>query len=138
MIVPDNDREPWQAHTLRAWQEAFGTTQLTHAKARLERAEDHMRRVEEAEARCCPEDVGFEEWIGVLKKRLDEALRASPPEAVEREVWAVEGKTTFVLFANKEAAYAYLAGFPASVGGGMEMVRMPVLAYPPNRSEGSK
>jgi hypothetical protein len=81
MIVPDNDREPWQAHTLRAWQEAFGTTQLTHAKARLERAEDHMRRVEEAEARCCPEDVGFEEWIGVLKKRLDEALRASPPEA---------------------------------------------------------
>jgi hypothetical protein len=85
MIVPDNDREPWQAHTLRAWQEAFGTTQLTHAKARLERAEDHMRRVEEAEARCCPEDVGFEEWIGVLKKRLDEALRASPPEAEERD-----------------------------------------------------
>jgi hypothetical protein len=29
----------------------------------------HQSALEEAEGRCCPEDVGFEEWIGVLKKR---------------------------------------------------------------------
>jgi hypothetical protein len=83
MIVPDNDREPWQAHALRAWQKAFGTTQLTHAKARLERAEDHMRRVEEAEARCCPEDFGFEEYIRHLLAKL--ALNAEDAAGRDEE-----------------------------------------------------
>lgn len=31
-----------------------------------------QRKIEEAEARCCPEDVGFEEWIGVLKRQVGE------------------------------------------------------------------
>ena len=31
-------------------------------------AEQEINEFQEAEARCCPEDVGFEEWIGVLKK----------------------------------------------------------------------
>lgn len=39
----------------------------------LERLREFQRDVEEAEGRCCPEDVGFEEWIGILQKRLAEA-----------------------------------------------------------------
>ena len=39
-------------------------------RAELERLREFQNKIEEAEARCCPEDVGFEEWIGVLKKRL--------------------------------------------------------------------
>ena len=34
------------------------------------RLREYQGEIEEAEARCCPEDVGFEEWIGVLDKRL--------------------------------------------------------------------
>ena len=36
----------------------------------LERLREFQAKVEEAEARCCPEDVGFEEWIGELERRL--------------------------------------------------------------------
>lgn len=47
---------------------------------KVARLEEWQRNVEEAEARCCPEDVGFEEWIGVLKKRLEAAPSAIVPK----------------------------------------------------------
>lgn len=40
------------------------------ASSELARLREFQRNVEEAEARCCPEDVGFEEYIGILTKRL--------------------------------------------------------------------
>jgi hypothetical protein len=42
---------------------------LLSASGELERLRAFQSKVEEAEARCCPEDVGFEEWIGILAKR---------------------------------------------------------------------
>jgi hypothetical protein len=49
------------------------------ASSELERLREFQLKTEEAEARCCPEDVGFEEWIGVLSKR-----RESAPSSVLR------------------------------------------------------
>ena len=40
------------------------------APGELESLRVFQRKIEEAEARCCPEDVGFEEYIAALKKRL--------------------------------------------------------------------
>lgn len=53
----------------------------------LERLRDFQRKVEESEANCCPEDVGFEEWIGILTKRL--------ADAEDRYQSAVHGRAEF-------------------------------------------
>lgn len=50
---------------------AFATE--TVDKAELERLRAYQRTVEESEGRCCPEDVGFEEWIGILTSKLKES-----------------------------------------------------------------
>jgi hypothetical protein len=45
---------------------------------RLERErERYSRELDEREAACCPEDVGFEEWIRVLTSQRDEAQKAA-------------------------------------------------------------
>jgi len=52
--VPQGDgltRTP-EAIALSAWQRVFGTTQLTHAKARLERLERDRTRLVEALKKC--------------------------------------------------------------------------------------
>jgi len=44
--------------------------------ARLAQLEARVRKYEEDEASVCPEDVGFVEWIGVLKRRAETAEAA--------------------------------------------------------------
>jgi hypothetical protein len=65
----------WRAKVLA---QAFLARSDTNAGRELERLREFQSRVEEAEARCCPEDVGFEEWIGILQKRLSTANSATP------------------------------------------------------------
>ena len=47
------------------------------------RFRDYFQDVEEREAACCPEDVGFDEYIGVLSVKL-EAANSRADEAMER------------------------------------------------------
>lgn len=51
----------------------------------------------------------------------------------ERFVWAVENKTSFVLFASEDLAKRYVSSFPASVGGGMAVARLSVCSAPTDR-----
>jgi hypothetical protein len=44
--------------------------EMVEALADRERMRAELMDWEEREAKVCPEDVGFEEWIGVLNKRL--------------------------------------------------------------------
>ena len=68
---------------------------------------------------------------------LSECLSAlSAPAAAKQkpavlEVWAVENKTTFCLLTTEEEAQKYLSSFPASVGGGMHIARLPVFGAAP-------
>lgn len=54
---------------------------------RISQLEARVRKYEEDEASVCPEDVGFVEWIGVLKKRAETteaALKAALWRARDR------------------------------------------------------
>jgi hypothetical protein len=59
--------------TLLAKDVKCGADNFRVANAAYVKADAELRALqsalEEAEGRCCPEDFGFEEWIGVLKKR---------------------------------------------------------------------
>jgi hypothetical protein len=62
---------------------------------------DLQTKIEEAEARCCPEDVGFEEWIGVLQKRLSTATSATPAISEDaRDAARYRWLRTHSIFAN--------------------------------------
>lgn len=53
---------------------------LREARAEVAALREAQTAKEEAEGRCCPEDVGFEEWISVLKQQ-NAALREALEEA---------------------------------------------------------
>ena len=43
-------------------------------------------------------------------------------------VWAVDNKTTFLLFGSEDAAKRYIGQYPASVSGGMRLSEMLVIS----------
>jgi len=51
-----------------------GVASVEELVLRLHAALADLHAWEEREAACCPEDVGFEEYIAVLKKRLKDPL----------------------------------------------------------------
>ena len=55
---------------------------LTAAEQARDEAQRALRQVEEREAACCPEDVGFEEFIAALKRSM-RALNASVAQRTE-------------------------------------------------------
>jgi hypothetical protein len=58
------------------------------------------------------------------------ALRLLHSETGKREhhsVWAVQNKTSVILFSTEQAAKDFVATFPASVSGGMEITQMGVV-----------
>lgn len=68
------------------------------------------------------------EWLAVIES-------AAPEE--QRTVWLVASKTTSLLFAKKEDAEAYRAGFGAATGGGMTITECPVVSWREPQSSGS-
>lgn len=68
--------------------ESFGR-QLGKREKEIERLKQWQMDVEEREASVCPEDVGFEDFIGVLNKRIDQYI--SQLTAAEQQVAALRG-----------------------------------------------
>lgn len=54
-------------------------------------AERELNEMTEAEARCCPEDFGFEEYIGILTQRLS-ALSETRESTIDACLFAVQGE----------------------------------------------
>lgn len=70
---------------------------------------------------------------------LAEAIESRAKEGARREereasnvVFAVQNKTSSILFATKEDAQAYVGSFGASTAGGMSITQMPVCRALPN------
>ena len=63
-------------------------TNMRAAMTERDRWKQQVYDYENKEAKCCPEDVGFSEWIAALTKKLDAALArlADPRLAAWREV----------------------------------------------------
>lgn len=60
-------------HGARSVQDAFNLFDSMEGRALA--AEERANRYEEREAACCPEDVGFEEYIAALTRRVEAAER---------------------------------------------------------------
>lgn len=60
-----------RAHHRHAQLAEVGVSSVDELVLRLHDALAELRGWEEREAACCPEDVGFAEYIGVLEKRLE-------------------------------------------------------------------
>lgn len=85
-----------------------------------------------------------EEWLRELEsgdliyltppmaRELAGYLRAPRSESAPSVVWAVEGKTSFVLFESEELAQKYVASFSASIGGGLGIARLAVVRDVPD------
>jgi hypothetical protein len=78
--------------------------------AELHDLRSQVRATEEAEARCCPEDVGFEEYIGVLRKKLTERQHDLDyhadcrPNRRQAEAWRDDAKAMNDKWADTEKA----------------------------------
>lgn len=81
--------------------------------------EDIAKAIRAAKRGIESEDAG---GSGVKGSGDEEAVRLEEL----RYVWAVENKTSFILFASEEDAQHYVAQQGASVGGGMAIAKLPV------------
>lgn len=75
---------------------------------------------------CYSDYTALAQEVETLREQL-----ARHEEAAPQEVWIVSNKTSLYIFSTKQVADAFVASFPASVGGGFGVYAVPVRGTTP-------